>query len=153
MTETQSTLVQRPDMSLEEREDFLNHLTLDSGQFGFVVMGGVFTESIDIEQASLEGVVVISPGIPPRSQELERIAGLTVNGYEIAYRRPAMTRVIQAAGRVVRGTEDRGIVVLIDPRFTNDKFSRYFPSHWQPETVKSANLVDQVRRFQQHGGD
>ena len=145
-----TSLVQRSRMNLEEREDFLNRLARDDNQLGFVVMGGVFTESIDIEQASLEGVIVVSPGIPPRSIERDRISGLSDQGYEIAYRRPAMTRVVQAAGRVVRGESDRGIVVLIDPRFTRSDFARYFPSHWQPEIIKAADLVSRIRTFQQH---
>ncbi|MCY4129468.1 MAG: hypothetical protein OXG15_09555 [Gammaproteobacteria bacterium] len=145
----ESTLVQRPRMNLEERDEFLNRLSLDDNQLGFVVMGGVFTESIDIEQASLEGVVVVSPGIPPRSVERDRIATLSDRGYEIAYRRPAMTRVVQAAGRVVRGEKDRGVVVLIDPRFTRSDFARYFPSHWQPETIKAAEIALHVSAFQQ----
>lgn len=145
----ESSLVQRPRMSLEERDEFLNRLSLDTNQLGFVVMGGVFTESIDIEQASLEGVVVVSPGIPPRSIERDRIAALSDHGYEIAYRRPAMTRVVQAAGRVVRGEKDRGIVVLVDPRFTRSDFARYFPSHWQPETIKAEEIATHIRAFQQ----
>ena len=143
----ETSLVQRPRMSLEERDDFLNRLALDEKQLGFVVMGGVFTESIDIEQASLEGVVVVSPGIPPRSIERDRISELSEHGYEIAYRRPAMTRVVQAAGRVVRGEKDRGIVVLVDPRFTRSDFSRYFPSHWQPEITKAADIPSLVHEF------
>ena len=144
----ETSLVQRPHMNLEERDDFLNRLASDDRQLGFVVMGGVFTESIDIEQASLEGVVVVSPGIPPRSIERDRISSLSDYGYEIAYRRPAMTRVVQAAGRVVRGEKDRGIVVLVDPRFTRSDFARYFPSHWQPKSVKADELTTHVRTFQ-----
>ena len=150
ITVADTSLVQRSRMNLEEREEFLNRLALDDNQLGFVVMGGVFTESIDIEQASLEGVIVVSPGIPPRSTERDRISALSDQGYEIAYRRPAMTRVVQAAGRVVRGEKDRGIVVLVDPRFTRSDFARYFPSHWQPEIIKAADLVTRIRIFQQY---
>ena len=145
---SEAVIAQKSQMSLEEREDFLNQLALDSGRMAFVVMGGVFTESIDIEQTSLEGVMVISPGIPPRSLERERLLAVSPNGYEIAYRRPAMTRVIQAAGRVVRGEKDRGVVVLVDPRFTRSEFGNYFPSHWQPQIVKSENLIENIAAFQ-----
>ena len=150
LTTAETSLVQQPRMNLEERDEFLTRLTLDDDQLGFVVMGGVFTESIDIEQASLEGVVVVSPGIPPRSIERDRISTLSEHGYEIAYRRPAMTRVVQAAGRVVRGETDRGIVVLIDPRFTRSDFVRYFPLHWQPKSVRADDLITHVRAFQQY---
>ncbi len=142
-------LVQTSGMNLAERETFVNRLLSSKNQLGFVVMGGVFTESIDIEQTTLEGVVIVSPGLPPRSLERECIAALSTQGYEIAYRRPAMTRVVQAAGRVVRGEKDRGVVILIDPRFTRSEFARYFPSHWQPRIVKANDVILQLRRFQQ----
>ena len=147
ITDASSVLVQKSPMTLEEREGFLHRLTIAGRQLGFVVMGGVFTESIDIEQTSLEGVVVISPGIPPRSLERDRVAAASPHGYEMAYRRPAMTRVVQAAGRVVRGENDRGVVVLVDPRFTRRDFARYFPPHWQPKIVKSPQLVAELQKF------
>ena len=114
-------------MNLEERDDFLNRLTLDDKQLGFVVMGGVFTESIDIEQASLEGVIVVSPGIPPRSIERDRISDLSEHGYEIAYRRPAMTRVVQAAGRVVRGREGSWDCCTNRPTLYTKRLCTVFP--------------------------
>lgn len=146
-----SILVQKSGMNLDERDEFVKSLTLDAKQLAFVVMGGVFTESIDIEQTALEGVVIVSPALPPRSHELERIRTLSESGYEIAYRRPAMTRVIQAAGRVMRGEFDRGMVVLIDPRFTEPEFTLYFPSHWEPEVVAPDELMPRIQVFQSLG--
>ena len=151
MPEGETVLTQRAGMTLDERDEFLKRMTLDAKQLAFVVMGGVFTESIDIEQTSLEGVVIVSPALPPKSHELERISALSENGYEIAYRRPAMTRVIQAAGRVMRGEHDRGIVVLIDPRFTDPDFTHYFPSHWEPEVIGPNELPQRIRAFQRIG--
>ncbi|MYD44322.1 MAG: hypothetical protein F4W90_10595 [Gammaproteobacteria bacterium] len=148
LAESNDVLVQKTQMNLEEREEFLSRLALDERTLAFVVMGGVFTESIDIEQSALEGVVVVSPGLPPQSLERERLKALSPFGYEIAYRRPAMTRVVQAAGRVVRSETDRGVVVLIDPRYTRSEFTRYFPSHWAPQIVKSADLVPELQAFQ-----
>lgn len=141
-------LAQKRQMNLEEREEFLAQLERDERSLGFVVMGGVFTESIDIEQTSLEGVVVISPGLPPKSLELDQLKERSPYGYEIAYRRPAMTRVIQAAGRVVRSEADRGAVVLVDPRFTRSDFAQYFPAHWEPQVVKSDALIPALQAFQ-----
>lgn len=146
--DNETLLIQTSGMNLNERDEFVEQLTHGSKQLGFVVMGGVFTESIDIEQTALEGVVIVSPALPPKSHELEHIKALSANGYEIAYRRPAMTRVVQAAGRVMRGENDRGMVVLIDPRFTEPDFNRYFPSHWQPEVIAPTQLAERIREFQ-----
>ena len=140
-------LVQESNMSLENRENFLANLTAESSRIGFIVMGGVFAESIDLEPEALEGVIVVSPGIPPRSLTSEKLAALSPNGYELAYRRPAMTRVVQAAGRVVRSKHDRGMVILVDPRFTRSDFKRYFPSHWQSQVVKSDAIPAELTEF------
>ena len=149
MSESESILVQERDLTLNEREEFINYLAVGRQMLAFVVMGGVFTESVDFEHSALEGVVVVSPGIPPQSPELERIRSLSDNGYEIAYRKPAMVRVIQAAGRVLRNETDRGLVILIDSRFTRPDFSRYFPSHWIPRVIKAEDLAQEVATFVQ----
>ena len=148
MPDHDSLLVQEPSLNLDEREEFINLLAIGKQLLGFVVMGGVFTESVDFEHSSLEGVVAVSPGIPPRSLERDRIQELSENGYEIAYRKPAMVRVVQAAGRVFRNEMDRGIVVLIDARFTRREFSRYFPSHWVPQVVNSGELINVINSFE-----
>ena len=140
-------LIQESQMSLERRDAYLADLTTGSQTFGFIVMGGVFAESIDLDPSALEGVIVISPGIAPRSLVQDRLEMLSESGYELAYRRPAMTRVIQAAGRVVRGEKDRGVVVLIDPRFTRSEFAAYFPNHWQPQVVKASALPMGIAEF------
>lgn len=142
-----SILVQRTNLTLEEREEFINSLAVQRQQLGFVVMGGVFTESVDFEYSALEGVIVISPGIPPKSLELDMIQEQSDNGYEIAYRKPAMVRVVQAAGRVLRNEEDRGLVVLIDNRFTRSEYAQYFPSHWQPEVTRVEDVVEALAEF------
>lgn len=150
MKRTEGVLVQEPDMSLTQRDAYLAELKSNNLNIGFIVMGGVFAESIDIDPAALEGVVVVGPGIAPRSLVQDRLVELSEQGYEIAYRRPAMTRVIQAAGRVVRGESDRGIVVLVDPRFTHSEHSTYFPNHWQPQVSRAEELQRHIVEFQQY---
>ena len=139
--------VQEPNMSLNAREEFLEWMNEPDRRAGFVVMGGVFAESIDYERNALAGVLVVGPGIPPRSLARERIKETADRGYELAYRQPAMARSVQAAGRVLRGAHDRGVVVLVDPRFTHEECAVYFPNHWQPQIVSENDLYDEVAKF------
>ena len=140
--------VQSRDMSLEQRDAFVSKLNDPGfGGLGFVVMGGLFSESIDYSGDALCGVIIVGAGIPPPSIEREAIAESEDNGFEMAYLRPAMTRVVQAAGRVVRGERDRGVVVLVDPRFTNAAYQAYFPTHWRPKTVGSGAVGSAASDF------
>ncbi|MXW08126.1 MAG: hypothetical protein F4Z87_08440 [Gammaproteobacteria bacterium] len=110
-------------------------------------MGGVFTESVDFEPTALAGVVVVGPSIPPSSLELDKLRSSTELGFELAYRQPAMTRVVQAAGRVVRHANDRGIIILIDPRFTRTEYQQYFPMHWDAQFVKTSQIRNALDQF------
>ena len=145
---------QRPDMTLDEREEFIRWICEPrTGRVGFVVMGGVFAESVDFEGGALDGVIVVGGGLPPRSLKRDLIAsdsvqaGLGPDGDEIAYRQPAMTRVVQAAGRVVRSATDRGVVVLVDPRFANFAYRAFLPARWWSRTVRADSLVLEVGGF------
>lgn len=135
------------DMSNEDRADFISWISTGSRRAAFVTMGGVFTESVDFDSDALAGVIVVGPATPPSSLEREMIRDSSELGYELAYRQPGLTRVVQAAGRVVRHLNDRGVVLLIDPRFTHREFQSYFPHHWLPRVVRSNNLATELRRF------
>ena len=149
MADEEEVFMQEREMSREEREEYIEKLTRYGNKLAFCVMGGVFTESIDFDSDTLTGVVVIGPGIPPKSVAREKVKTNHNDGFELAYRQPAMTRVIQAAGRVVRGESDRGMVILIDPRFTQPKYIEYFPGHWNPSVCKSNELPRAIREFWQ----
>lgn len=145
---------QQPGMTLDAREDFIRWISEpQSGRVAFVVMGGVFGESVDFRDGALDGVIVIGAGLPPRSLKRDLIAGdeaaagLGVDGDEIAYRQPAMTRVVQAAGRVVRSASDRGVAVLVDPRFSNAAYRAFLPSRWMTRPVRSKHLADALGEF------
>ena len=139
--------LQQANISLDERAEFIDWMNEPSQRLGFVVMGGVFTESVDYRSTAIAGVVAIGPALPPPSLELERIKESFANGYEIAYRQPAMARVIQAAGRVVRGEHDRGMVILVDPRFTHRAYKQYFPRHWCPTVTRAADVRNVAAEF------
>lgn len=147
-------LLQTPGMSEADRENFLDmfsrpgHRTL----LGFVVMGGIFGEGIDLEGDRLSGAVIVGVGLPGISPENELVrdyfAGSCSKGFEYAYVYPGINRVLQAAGRVIRTETDRGIVLLIDERFKAPLYKNLLPEHWHPSYVKDSNQIRlSVRRF------
>lgn len=145
---------QQPGMTLDEREDFIDWISeRQAARVGFVVMGGVFGESVDFRDGALDGVVVIGAGLPPRSLKRDLIAAdevaaeRAVDGDEIAYRQPAMTRVVQVAGRVVRSASERGVAVLVDPRFAHAAYRAFLPARWMIRNIRSNQVADAVGEF------
>lgn len=138
---------QESEMSNEDRADFISWISTGSSRAALVTMGGVFTESVDFNSDALAGVIVVGPATPPSSLEREMVRESSELGYELAYRQPGLTRVVQAAGRVVRHSTDRGVILLIDPRFTHREFQSYFPTHWLPRFVRSNDLETELREF------
>ena len=145
---------QRPGMALDQREDFIGWISEpQAGRVGFVVLGGVFGESVDFRGGALDGVIVIGVGLPPRSLKRDLVAadavaaGLGVDGHELAYRQPAMTRAVQAAGRVVRSASERGIAVLVDPRFSHTAYRAFLPGRWLVRNIRSNQVADAVGGF------
>ncbi|MBO4908217.1 MAG: ATP-dependent DNA helicase [Lachnospiraceae bacterium] len=100
----------------------------------FCVMGGIFSEGIDLKGDSLIGVICVGPGLPGVDLEhdilREYFDGYDHMGYEYAYMYPGMNKVLQAAGRVIRTEEDTGIVVLLDKRFLGSSYRKLFPREW-----------------------
>ena len=97
-----------------------------------IVMGGIFGESIDLGSNALAGVVVVSLALPPSdllktltSEHFDQTHG-TGWGQQVAYLQPALSRIVQAAGRVIRGPEDKGVLCLVDPRFADAKLAAFF---------------------------
>lgn len=101
---------------------------------GFAVLGGVFGEGVDLAGDRLIGVAVIGPGLPQVSARQERLRDhfeqTRGSGFDYAYRFPGMNKVLQAAGRLIRTPEDRGVVLLFDSRFITPDYLRLMPPHW-----------------------
>lgn len=101
---------------------------------GFCVLGGMFSEGIDLAGESLIGVVIIGCGMPQLSPERNIMAAYynekTERGQEFAYVCPGMNKVLQAAGRVIRSETDRGVIVLVDDRLKESEMQLLFPPHW-----------------------
>ena len=127
-------LVQQPSMDEEEKEAFLAHFTADSALAGFCVLGGIFSEGVDLPGNRLIGCVIVGVGLPqigPRQDALRSYYEETRGeGFAYAYQYPGMNKVLQAAGRVIRTEKDRGVILLIDTRYRRADYRMLFPPHW-----------------------
>ncbi|MFD0672834.1 helicase C-terminal domain-containing protein [Cohnella sp. GCM10027633] len=131
------TLLQRPDMTEEERESFLASFVADPDEtlVGFAVMGGIFSEGIDLVGDRLTGVAVIGTGMPKLGLEPDLIGAYFdaegKNGFDYAYVYPGINKVLQAGGRLIRSERDRGVLALIDDRYTQPRYARLLPEEWR----------------------
>ena len=129
-------LKQRRDMNEIERSHFLSEFESDSKKsiVAFAVLGGVFSEGIDLVGEFLSGVIIIGTGIPQNNAYNEILkdyySSVFGNGYDFAYRYPGFNKILQAAGRVIRTENDRGFVILIDERYSNPEYISLFPPEW-----------------------
>ena len=132
-----NSMLQTANMSAEEKQAFLRAFAKDSGSYlvGFCVMGGIYSEGIDLAGDSLIGAVVVGIGIPSLSYEREVMAQYFEEKYEegkqYAYIYPGINKVFQAAGRVIRREDDKGVIVLIDDRFADPIYKKSIPSLWE----------------------
>ncbi len=124
-------------MAEPDREAFLARFEPGGQGIGFAVLGGAFAEGIDLPGNRLIGAFIATLGLPqinPVNEEmLQRMEKRFGAGYEYTYLYPGLQKVVQAAGRVIRTTSDRGTVYLIDDRFTESRVKRLLPSWWNPQ--------------------
>ena len=146
-----STVSQRSRMSESQKEEFLALFAADNERtvIGFAVMGGIFGEGIDLVGERLVGAIIVGVGLPQIGLERDLIRGYYdergTSGFSYAYAFPGMNRVLQAAGRVIRSAQDRGLIVLIDRRFAQPSYAELFPAHWgDVQRVDSAAQIRQV---------
>lgn len=140
-------MIQSRRMKEEERLDFLRQFSIENSRtlVGFVVMGGIFGEGIDLQGDRLSGAVVVGVGLPQVSVRREVIhehfSSRDEPGFQFAYLYPGITRVFQAAGRVIRSEKDRGAVLLIDPRYNLDQYAGLFPEEWRPRRLEDGAQI------------
>ncbi|WP_026478500.1 ATP-dependent DNA helicase [Alkaliphilus transvaalensis] len=131
------TILQGNIMKEEEREAYLEAFQPDpdSSLVGFAVMGGIFSEGIDLRGERLSGAIIVGVGLPQICLERNIIKDYfnktNRDGYNYSYLFPGMNKVLQAAGRVIRTEEDRGVVLLIDQRFNSFSYKKIFPIEWR----------------------
>ena len=118
----------------------------------FIVLGGIFAEGVDLPDDRLSGAAIVSTGMPQLSFERETLGMLLDDaddgGHDAAYTYPGLRRVLQAAGRVIRTETDRGVVILMDMRYRQEKVAELLPPHWEIEDVKRmSDLKQRLERF------
>jgi len=146
-----NTIVQKTGMSEEERRDFLLRFDAENSEtlLGFCVLGGIFSEGIDLVGGRLIGSIIVGVGMPKLSFRQDLIKDYfnekNGRGFDFAYVFPGMNKVLQAAGRVIRAEEDSGTVLLIDSRFNTPKYRTLFPDHWSHiKMIKNADELEQL---------
>jgi len=151
-----NVMVQRSDMTDYERNAILSILRdrPRRGNLILAVSGGMYAEGIDYEGDMLSGVIVVGPALPQVSFEQELLKRYYDDhygaGFEFAYLIPGMTRVVQSAGRVIRSETDIGAIALLCKRFTQESYTRFFPSDWYDETPRelvSRKAASEIREF------
>jgi len=154
--EDRECVIQNEVMSEAEREAFLSRFqSCASGNtvlIGFCVLGGIFSEGIDLKKDSLIGAIIVGTGLPQVCDEREILKRYFdengENGFDYAYRYPGMNKVLQAAGRVIRTVEDVGVIALLDERFLQYSYRKLFPREWESfEAVSVDKIAERVERF------
>ena len=145
---------QHASMTELEREEFLEEFTEETKEtlVGFCVMGGIFSEGIDLIGDRLIGAAVVGTGLPQVNCEREILKGYYdekgEQGFDYAYRYPGMNKVLQAAGRVIRTKEDTGAILLMDERFLNRDYRNLFPREWNDAcTCTLGNVEKHLQAF------
>ncbi|MGL5259504.1 MAG: ATP-dependent DNA helicase [Lachnospiraceae bacterium] len=148
-----SIVKQNRNMKEQEKEEFLRRFREENNLLGFCVLGGIYGEGIDLKGESLIGVIIVGAGLPQISVRKELMKNYfdkvkENQGFQYAYQYPAINNVLQAAGRVIRTMEDKGIIVLLDYRFTNNGYKSLFPKDWsQISNVTINNIKNSILKF------
>ncbi len=148
-------LKQSREMRRDQVEYYLEKLrSQDKPTLIMAVQGGVFAEGVDYPGQMLIGAIIVGPALPTFDFERELLReyyeGKYGNGFDYAYTYPAMAKVIQSAGRVIRSSEDRGLIVLMDRRFLHENYLRTMPADWLPEdpaALVSNKILSDIEGF------
>jgi Rad3-related DNA helicase len=146
--DTSSITLQCRGIEEDDQKEITDRFENERNVVVFTVVGGVFSEGIDLPLDKLIGAVIIGTGIPQISFERNIIKAFFDDkmkaGYDFAYKYPGFNKVLQSAGRVIRTEEDKGTVLLIDSRFCQHTYLKLFPDHWKhykriysPEEIKN----------------
>ena len=146
--------LQNGNMSEEDREAFLVEFDKEQEQplLGFCVMGGIFSEGIDLTEEKLIGAIIVGTGLPRVCTERDILKqyfdGRGLGGFDYAYLYPGMNKVLQSAGRVIRTAADKGCVLLLDERFERNEYKKLFPREWkQPVFGNISDLPNVLENF------
>ena len=160
LEESLTIIMQHSNMNEAEREEFLQAFEQEDGGtlVAFCVMGGIFGEGIDLKNDRLIGAVIVGTGLPQISNEREILKQYYdkqgLSGFDYAFRYPGINKVLQAAGRVIRTQEDRGIIVLLDERFLQSDYNALYPREWKNRIVGNVETIDaEICKFWENAKD
>ncbi|MEG1409130.1 MAG: ATP-dependent DNA helicase [Terrisporobacter sp.] len=145
-----NAIIQENNMSEKDKEEFISLFDKDNkeGHIGFCVLGGHFSEGIDLTQDALIGVIIVGVGMPQigvKRDIIKEHLNEDNKGFDYAYIYPGMIKVLQAAGRCIRTNEDRGVILLLDNRYSQYRYKSLFPQEWYPHRrVINPNDVQQL---------
>ncbi len=152
--ELEGLVVQTNYMTEPEKEAFLEEFVdnPESSRVGFCVMGGIFSEGIDLKNNRLIGAIIVGTGLPMVCNERELFRGYfdqrNGKGFDYAYLYQGMNKVLQSGGRVIRTKEDRGAILLLDERFIQPQYYNLFPKEWYPfQTVTCSGMKELLHSF------
>lgn len=155
-TEEVDSVIQSQYMNEEARELFLEAFeeNRECSLVGFCVMGGIFSEGIDLTEDKLIGAIIVGTGIPQVCNDREIIKGYfdarKMSGFDYAYLYPGMNKVLQSAGRVIRTEQDKGVILLLDERFMTRRYQDIFPREWADvERCRLGNVQEKLEHFWQ----
>ena len=143
-------VIQTPNMNEQEREKFLEEFSVEreNSLVGFCILGGIFSEGIDLKNEQLIGTLVVGTGLPQISNEREILKDYYNQkngaGFDYAFRYPGMNKVMQAAGRVIRTVQDKGVILLLDERFLQYDYQMLFPKEWEDYKVCNKNNIERL---------
>ncbi len=149
-------LVQESDMTEEARARFLEaFMGDDAPKLGLCVLGGLFSEGVDLPGEQLIGAIIVGVGLPTPSLRLRTLQAYYEarfgDGFLYAWMIPAMQKVSQAGGRVIRTETDKGLVLLLDDRYFNPRYVRLLPEHWAPGDGHIAEAVRALWGLEERG--
>ena len=141
-------VIQNSKMNEYERENFLKNFD-EEQVIAFAVLGGIFSEGIDLVGEKLIGAIIVGVGMPMICFERDIIKDYFNHngeaGFEYAYVYPGMNKVLQAAGRVIRSEEDKGSILIIDDRYSSHRYKKLFPREWKHNIkVKDSEQIKNV---------
>lgn len=151
-------VMQETAMTEAAKQDFLDKFKEKPNTtiLGFCVLGGVFSEGIDLKDDRLIGAVIVGTGLPQISHERELLKAYfdrrQGSGFDYAYLFAGMNKVLQAGGRVIRTEKDRGIIALLDERFSYSQYRNLFPREWaSPDKANIHNIEEKINQFWEQG--
>ena len=133
----ENTIVQGESLSENDKEEFLNKFKVGANITAFSVVGGMFSEGVDLPGEKLIGAVVVGVGFPMVSIENDIIKEyFGAQGFDYAYAYPGINKVLQSAGRVIRTETDKGRILLVDNRYIQEKYKSMLPAEWELKTYR-----------------